>query len=123
MDGYCLFVAMQDIAGVAVDGLGGNDESAHAGAHFDNSRSYLMWAFGAKRERFDLSERPEHMAGEPLRTAVLKAMAARRWDERFLTLVRLADVDTINALRSALRSPSRHGKRRGLRFSVTPFIR
>jgi 2-polyprenyl-6-methoxyphenol hydroxylase-like FAD-dependent oxidoreductase len=102
MGGYCLFVALQDINGVGVDGFGGNDESAHAGAHFDNSRSYLMWAFGAKRERFDLPERPEHVAGEPLRTAVLKAMAARGWDEHLLTLVRLADVETINAI--AIRS-------------------
>ena len=98
MRGYCLFVALQDIDGVAVDGFGGNDGSAQAGAHFDNSHSYLMWAFGAKRESFDLSERPEHMSGEPLRNAVLKAMAACRWDEHFLTLVRLADVNTINAI-------------------------
>src|SRR5262249_2621585 len=97
MGGYCLFVALQDIDGVAVDGFGGNDESAHAGAHFDNSRSYLMWAFGAKREKFNLSEKLEHVTGEPLRNAVLKAMA-RGWDERFLTLVRLADVHTINAI-------------------------
>jgi salicylate hydroxylase len=96
--GYCLFVASQDIDGVAADGFGGNHATAPAGAHFDNSRSYLMWAFGAKRERFDLSEAPEHLAGEPLRTAVLEAMAARGWDERFLTLVRLADVDTLNAI-------------------------
>ena len=97
MDGYCLFVALQDIDGVAVDGFGGNDESSNTGAHFDNSRSYLMWAFGARREKFNLSEKPEHVAGESLRTAVLKAMA-RGWDERFLTLVRLADVHTINAI-------------------------
>ena len=98
MDGYCLFTALQEIAGVAVDGFGGNDASAHAGAHFDNSRSYLMWAFGARREKFDLSEKPEQAAGEPLRLAVLKAMAAHGWDERFLTLVRLANADTINAI-------------------------
>ena len=98
MDGYCLFTALQEIAGVAVDGFGGNDASAHVGAHFDNSRSYLMWAFGARRERFDLSEKPEQAAGEPLRLAVLKAMAAHGWDERFLTLVRLANADTINAI-------------------------
>jgi hypothetical protein len=97
MGGYCLFVALQDIDGVAVDGFGGNEESAHAGAHFDNSRSHLMWAFGARREKFDLPERPEHVTGEHLRTAVLKAMA-RGWDERFLALVRLADVHTINAI-------------------------
>jgi 2-polyprenyl-6-methoxyphenol hydroxylase-like FAD-dependent oxidoreductase len=96
MDGHCLFTALQEIAGVAVDGFGG--KSAHAGAHFDNSRSYLMWAFGARRERFDLSEKPEQAAGEPLRLAVLKAMASHGWDERFLSLVRLANADTINAI-------------------------
>jgi len=95
--GYCLFVAFQDIDGVAVEGFGGNNQAAHAGAHFDNSRSYLMWAFGAKREKFNLSEKLERVTGEPLRNAVLKAMA-RGWDERFLTLVRLADVHTINAI-------------------------
>src|SRR5262249_47576063 len=98
MGGYCLFVASQEVNGVAVDGFGGNDESAHAGAHFDNSRSYLMWAFGAKREKFGLSGSPENVTGEPLRSAVLMAMAARAWDARFLTLIRLADVDTINAI-------------------------
>jgi len=96
--GYCLFVALQQIAGAAIDGFRGNEVPAHASAHFDNSRSYLMWAFGAKREKFDLSERPEDAVGEPLRAAVLKAMAGRGWDERFQTLVRLADVDTINAI-------------------------
>jgi salicylate hydroxylase len=64
MGGYCLFVALQDVDGVAVDGFGDNDASAHAGAHFDNARGYLMWAFGARRERLDLSEKPEHVAGE-----------------------------------------------------------
>jgi 2-polyprenyl-6-methoxyphenol hydroxylase-like FAD-dependent oxidoreductase len=98
MGGYCLFVALQDVNGVAVDGFGGNDEYAHSGAHFDNSRSYLMWAFGAKREKFGLSESPENEGGESLRRAVLTAMAVRGWDTRFLTLVRLADVDTINAI-------------------------
>jgi salicylate hydroxylase len=96
--GYCLFVALQQIDGAAIDGFGGNGESAHVSAHFDNSRSYLMWAFGAKREKFDLSERPEDASGEPLRAAVLKAMAGRGWEERFQTLVRLADADTINAI-------------------------
>ena len=57
-----------------------------------------MWAFGARRERFDLSEKPEQAAGEPLRLAVLRAMAAHGLDERFLTLVRLANADTINAI-------------------------
>ena len=98
MGGYCLFVALQDVNGVAVDVFGDNDEYTHSGAHFENSRSYLMWAFGAKREKFGFSESPENVGGEPLRSAVLTAMAARAWDARFLTLVRLADVDTINAI-------------------------
>src|SRR5262249_61579768 len=93
----CPVVRLQDIDGVAGDGFGGNNEARPGGAHFDNSRSYLMWAFGAKREKFDLSEGLEHVTGEPLWNAVLKAMA-RGWDERFLTLVRLADVHTINAI-------------------------
>jgi 2-polyprenyl-6-methoxyphenol hydroxylase-like FAD-dependent oxidoreductase len=38
------------------------------------------------------------MSGEELRHAVLNAMALRSWDERFRTLVRLADPATINAI-------------------------
>jgi salicylate hydroxylase len=97
--GYCMFVALQDVDGVAVNGFGGNDESARAGAHFDNSRTYLMWAFGARREKFGLDGRDiDGMAGEELRNTVLNAMAPRSWDERFRTLVRLADAATINAI-------------------------
>jgi salicylate hydroxylase len=97
--GYALFVALQEIDGVAVKGFGGNDESAAAGAHFDNARSYLMWAFGARREKFDFDGRDiDRVAGEELRNAVLNAMALRSWDERFRDLVRLADAATINAI-------------------------
>jgi 2-polyprenyl-6-methoxyphenol hydroxylase-like FAD-dependent oxidoreductase len=38
------------------------------------------------------------MSGEPLRDVVLRAMAARSWDDRFAKLVRLSDADTINAI-------------------------
>lgn len=99
LGGYSLFVALQDIGGVTVDGFGGNDKSARASGHFDNSRSYLMWAFGAKRGKFTLpAGDAKNMSGEVLRAAVLQAMASRSWDERFRTLVRLADADTINAI-------------------------
>jgi 2-polyprenyl-6-methoxyphenol hydroxylase-like FAD-dependent oxidoreductase len=57
-----------------------------------------MWAFGAKREKLGVPAGCEDVVGEPLRAAVLTAMAARGWDERFLSLVSLADVDTINAI-------------------------
>jgi len=97
--GYSLFVALQDIDGVAVNGIGGNDESATAGNHFDNSRSYLMWAFGAGREKLSLGGGDiERMSGEELRSTALRVMAQRAWDDRFRTLVRLADTDTINAI-------------------------
>jgi 2-polyprenyl-6-methoxyphenol hydroxylase-like FAD-dependent oxidoreductase len=97
--GYSLFVALQDIDGVALNGIGSDDEFAAAGAHFDNSRSYLMWAFGAKREKLGLDGgNIERMSGEELRKTALRVMAQRLWDERFRALVRLADVDTINAI-------------------------
>ena len=97
--GYSLFVALQDIDGVAINGIGGNDESARSGNHFDNSRSYLMWAFGARREKLGLDgDNIERMSGEELRNTALRVMAQRSWDERFRALVRLADANTINAI-------------------------
>jgi salicylate hydroxylase len=97
--GYSLFVALQDIDGATINGIGGNDESAAAGNHFDNSRSYLMWAFGARREKLGLNGGDiERMSGEELRSTALRVMAQRSWDERFRALVRLADTDTVNAI-------------------------
>jgi salicylate hydroxylase len=97
--GYSLFVAVQETGGVAVNGIGGNDESAAAGAHFDNGRGYLMWAFGARRAKLGVDGcDAERMSGEELRNVVFNAMALRSWDERFRTLVRLADPATINAI-------------------------
>jgi salicylate hydroxylase len=100
--GYSLFVALQEIDGVAMDFLGadglGPDGIAGAagGRHLDNGRSYLMWALGAQRQKFGLNGAAEEMQGEPLRAVALRAMAA--WDDRFKTLVRLSDPDTINAI-------------------------
>jgi salicylate hydroxylase len=99
--GYAFFVALQDIDGVAasgLDGIGGNADLAQAGSHFDNAKSYLMWAFGAKRQKFGLADDVEDTPPEVLRAAVLRAMQERKWDERFATLVRMADAGTINAL-------------------------
>lgn len=96
--GYSLFVASQEIDGVAAGGLGGNAAPV-ADRHFDNSRSYLMWAFGARREKLGLDGRDiDRMSGEELRSVALGVMGARSWDERLRTLVRLADSATINAL-------------------------
>jgi salicylate hydroxylase len=96
--GYSLFVALQDIDGVAADDFGGNAAPV-ADLHLDNSRSYLMWAFGARREKLGLDGRDiDRMSGRELRSIALGVMGARSWDERFQTLVRLANADTIHAL-------------------------
>ena len=84
--GYSLFVALQEI----------DDAGAATGGYLDDGRSYLMWALGAQRQKFGLDGTAEEMQGEPLRAVAMRAMAA--WDERFKTLVRLADPDTINAI-------------------------
>ena len=73
-----------------MDVLGGG------GSHFDNSRSYLMWALGARRHKLGLGGGAEALQGEPLRAIALDAMAA--WDDRFKALVRLAAPGTINAI-------------------------
>jgi 2-polyprenyl-6-methoxyphenol hydroxylase-like FAD-dependent oxidoreductase len=96
--GYSLFVALQEIDGVAADDSGRNAAPV-ADLHLDNSRSYLMWAFGARREKLGLDGHDiDRMSGRELRNIALGVMAARSWDERFRTLVRLANADTINAL-------------------------
>ncbi|MCL2430411.1 MAG: FAD-dependent monooxygenase [Alphaproteobacteria bacterium] len=96
--GYSLFVALQEVDGVAADGFGGNTAPV-ADLHLDNSRSYLMWAFGARREKLGLDGCDiDRMSGRELRSIALGVMGARAWDKRFQTLVSLADADTINAL-------------------------
>jgi salicylate hydroxylase len=96
--GYSLFVALQEIDGVAADGFGGNAAPV-ADLHLDNSRSYLMWALGARREKLGLDGCDiDRMSGRELRSIALGVMGARSWDKRFQTLVCLADADTINAL-------------------------
>jgi 2-polyprenyl-6-methoxyphenol hydroxylase-like FAD-dependent oxidoreductase len=100
--GYSLFVALQEIDGIAMDFLSADGlrhdgiAGAAAGGHLDNRRSYLMWALGARRQKFGLDGTAEEMQGEPLRAVALRAMAT--WDDRFETLVRLSDPDTINAI-------------------------
>lgn len=98
--GLALFVALQELHGGQVDDVGGNDGSAATGAHFDNTKSYLMWALGAQRETFGLDGDVDALDGGTLRAIALKAMGS--WDERLKSLARLAHADTINAI--AIRS-------------------
>jgi salicylate hydroxylase len=94
--GLALFVALQELGGDAVGAIGGNDDSAQSGAHFDNTKSYLMWALGARRPTFGLDGDISGMDGASLRAIALKVMAG--WDERLKALVQLAHDDTINTI-------------------------
>jgi salicylate hydroxylase len=96
--GYSFFVALQEIdhvvAGAMTDFTA--DFMGDGGGHFDNGRSYLMWALGAQRRKLGINGGAEELQGEPLRAIALHAMEA--WDDRFKALVRLADTGTINAI-------------------------
>lgn len=96
--GYALFAAPHDIDATAPERRRGDGAPA-ADVHFDDGRSYLMWALGARRERLGLAGRDlDRIPGEELRSIALAVMSARAWDERLKTLVRLADPGTVNAL-------------------------
>ena len=94
--GLALFVALQELGSETVGVFGGNDDSAESSAHFDNTKSYLMWALGAQRATFGLDGDVDSFDGASLRAIALKAMD--NWDERLKSLVRLAHADTINAI-------------------------
>jgi salicylate hydroxylase len=94
--GFGLFIAMQEMAGGAIDGIGGNEPAlAGAGNLYENTRSYLMWALSAKREKFGLSE-PERADAASLSTAAARAMT--NWSHVFRDLVGLADPTTVSCL-------------------------
>ena len=93
--GLALFVALQELGETNGD-IGGNDNLAESGAHFDNTKSYLMWALGAQRATLGLNGDVDTFDGVSLRAIALRAMDT--WDERLKSLVRLAHADTINAI-------------------------
>jgi salicylate hydroxylase len=95
--GVGLFVALQELGGVnALDAIGRNDDPANLDSHFDNTRSYLMWALSARREVFGLNGDGGAVGGERLRSIALETMAA--WSEHFKDLARLADPNTISLI-------------------------
>ncbi|MBO0758984.1 MAG: FAD-dependent monooxygenase, partial [Bradyrhizobiaceae bacterium] len=94
--GVGLFAALQEFEPIATEGIGGNDESARFGNHFDNTRSYLMWALSARREQLGVDGNAEALDREILKAIALRTMAD--WSERFRDLVHLADPDTINLI-------------------------
>jgi 2-polyprenyl-6-methoxyphenol hydroxylase-like FAD-dependent oxidoreductase len=94
--GLGLFVAIQEMAGGPIGGIGGNEPAlAGAGNLYENTRSYLMWALSAKCEKFDLRD-AEWADGAALAAAAARAMAG--WSRAFRDLVGLADPTTISCL-------------------------
>ncbi|MBV8337232.1 MAG: FAD-dependent monooxygenase [Alphaproteobacteria bacterium] len=94
--GLGLFVAIQEMTGGPIDGIGGNEPAlAGAGNLYENTRSYLMWALSAKREKFALRE-AEWTDSAALAGAAERAMAG--WSRAFRDLVGLADPTTISCL-------------------------
>ena len=94
--GLGLFVAIQEMTGGAIGSIGG-DEPALAGSGnlYENTRSYLMWALSAKREKFGLSD-VEQADSAALAAAATNRMAG--WSHAFRDLVGLADPTTISCL-------------------------
>jgi salicylate hydroxylase len=94
--GLGLFVAIQEMTGGPVGSIGGNEPAlAGTGNLYENTRSYLMWALSAKREKFGLAD------AEQADSAALAAAAARSmagWSRAFRELVGLADPTTISCL-------------------------
>ena len=120
-----LFVALQEIDGVAMKGFGGNDESAAAGAHFDNARSYLMWAFGARREKLGFDGRD---IGADVGRGASQRSCWTRWrcgpgTSAFAISCAWPTPRRSTPSRSARLCRSHRGPRRASRCSATPFIR
>jgi salicylate hydroxylase len=94
--GLGLFVAMQEMASGPVGRFGTNDPAlTAAGNHYENTRSYLMWALSARRERFGLPD-PDHAGSAALADAAARAMGG--WSRAFRDLVTLSDPETISCL-------------------------
>ena len=82
----------------ALGAIGGNDEAwmLRPGALFDNTTSYLMWAYGGFRADMEKRQRLEDCSVEELRTMVVSLIA--RWHSDFQTMVGLSDPASISVL-------------------------
>lgn len=94
--GLGLFVAVQELTGGPVAGVGGNEPVlAGMGNLFENNRSYLMWALSAKREKFALAN-GAYTDASALSAAASHNMAG--WSHAFRDLVGLTDPTTVSCL-------------------------
>lgn len=91
--GKMMFIAAQEFRHAPARGaaIGGDDDAAafHPGLLFDNTADYVMWAFGAKREKWPIAGNLETMDGAALRRIVLDL--ARDWHPRLRRLIEVSD--------------------------------
>jgi hypothetical protein len=119
--GLGLFVAIQEMSGGPIAGIGGNEPAlAGAGNLYENTRNYLMWALSAKREKFGLRE-AEWEDSAALTATAGAAMKgwARDFPDRSGSRIRRRS----RACRSALRFRSHPGAPGASLFLATRSIR
>jgi salicylate hydroxylase len=96
-----MFIALQefgDRARPAEGAIGGND-AAHAldpGTLFDNTTSYLMWAYGGYREEIQHGRALEDLTHEELKALTIRLIA--RWHPDFHEMTVLSDPDSLTVL-------------------------
>jgi salicylate hydroxylase len=96
-----MFLGLQEFgvrAAPATGEIGGQDEAyaIEPGALFDNTTSYLMWAYGAHRAEIEKGRQLEDLNGTELQALVLSRIAG--WHPDFREMVRLSDPSSLNAL-------------------------
>lgn len=91
--GRVMFIAAQEFrhAPARDAAIGGDDDATalHPGLLFDNTADYVMWAFGAKREKWPATGYLETMDGAALQRVVLDL--ARGWHPNLRRLIELSD--------------------------------
>jgi 2-polyprenyl-6-methoxyphenol hydroxylase-like FAD-dependent oxidoreductase len=97
-----MFMALQEFGDrpVVPAGLVGGDDRAIAterGALFDNTSSYVMWAYGCYRAEIEKGIPLEQISGNALQDLVLDRI--RTWHPDFHNLVAASDSRTISVLR------------------------
>jgi len=94
--GLGLFVAIQEMSGSPIAGIGGNEPSlSGTGNLYENERSYLMWALSANRQKFGLAG-VEAADSSALAEAAARTMVG--WTPTLRNLIGLTDPTTISCL-------------------------
>jgi salicylate hydroxylase len=97
--GVGMFLAPHDLddAPVAARAIGGNDETfEHDSVLFDNTTSYLMWAFAASPGRYPVGARLSQMDGEELRGMVGEMISG--WHPALRRMVADSEPGTVSLL-------------------------